>query len=83
MIINNSMVLFLDTAGTIPATEIGQRIACVKSVNDGATLEAVMACAPTLQRDDKGVFFLRLDGALDQCDDYMDSWLLSTWFRVV
>lgn len=72
MIINNSMVLFLDTAGTIPATEIGQRIACVKSVNDGATLEAVMACAPTLQRDDKGVFFLRLDGTLDQGGDYMD-----------
>lgn len=73
MIINNSMALFLDAAGTIPATEIGQRIACIKSVNDGATLEAVMACAPTLQRDDKGVFFLQLDCALDQGGDYMDS----------
>lgn len=72
MIINNSMALFLDAAGTVPATDIGQRIACVKSVNDGATLEAVMACAPTLQRNDKGVFFLRLDCALDQGGDYMD-----------
>ena len=72
MIINNSMALFLDAAGTIPATEIGQRIACVKSVNDGTALEAVMACAPTLQRDDKGVFFLRLDGTLDQGGDYME-----------